>query len=593
VTGRTRWITIVLLIGSVGLAFADASVVALALPELYSEFDTTIVAVSWVLAIYALSVVVAGIVGLGLVGRVNMAHLSATGAALFAAGSIASGAAPDLTALLAARAVQGVGGAWLVMGSLSVLRSLLGSAASATRAWSLAGTFGAVLGPALGGVLTQAFDWRAVFYVQAPIALGAVVVATVRTDPEPTKVRRPRAAAMADAGLFGVFGALVGALFLSVILLVVVWGYDPITGAAVVTALPIGTVAALSTRGRVDERTMAVSGGLLLCGGLLTLALIPGVEPAWAAVALGMCGAGYGAMTGVLGPIAVPDGSGARSATLSSVGRHLGLVVGLGLIAPILSIDVDMAIDDAPFPATASVLDAPIGTATKVRLSLDIVELLDAASDGEVPDLTEVFERHGSSDDADLAGLQVRVETQVREVFTLAFRAAFAVAAAMALLAAVVAYVTLGMRSGGWGLGAVALITLLIGLAVPITAYSSGGSNVGEVILVDPCTAGPDPFPSKGFDAMLQRMVLSGLNGAACDLGVGREELVLSIDPSSGVDTVDWNGDSIEEALRSGVSRAIDDADERNTLPGPFAWLFHEAADRAPVSWFLDRLGVD
>ena len=168
----------------------------------------------------------------------------------------------------------------------------------------------------------------------------------------------------------------------------------------------------------------------------------------------------------------------------------------------------------------------------------------------------------------------------------------FAVAAAMALFATVVAYLILALRSNKWGLGPIAIIAILIGLALPSASYASGGNNVGRSTLEDPCTAGADPFPSEGLDAMLQRMVLSGLNGAACELGVGREELVLSLEPSSGVDTVDWNGDTVEEALRSGVRRAIDDADERDTLPGFAATALHWAADRAPVSWFLDRLGV-
>jgi hypothetical protein len=72
---------------------------------------------------------------------------------------------------------------------------------------------------------------------------------------------------------------------------------------------------------------------------------------------------------------------------------------------------------------------------------------------------------------------------------------------------------------------------------------------------------------------------------------VSREELVLSLEPRSDVD-VDWDRDTIQDALRSGVERAIADADQRGSLPGlvaePLRWL----VARAPISWFLEQFGV-
>ena len=55
---------------------------------------------------------------------------------------------------------------------------------------------------------------------------------------------------------------------------------------------------------------------------------------------------------------------------------------------------------------------------------------------------------------------------------------------------------------------------------------------------------------------------------SACDLGIGREELVLSLDPSSGVGDVKWDHDTIDDAVKAGTVRAIDDAQDRGTLPG-------------------------
>ena len=85
-----------------------------------------------------------------------------------------------------------------------------------------------------------------------------------------------------------------------------------------------------------------------------------------------------------------------------------------------------------------------------------------------------------------------------------------------------------------------------------------------------PCDAPADPFPQgDGIDGTLQRIALSAINGAACELGTGREELILSLEPRSGFGPeVTWTEDTLEEALRAGLVRAIDDADDRDTIPG-------------------------
>ncbi|MDO9173435.1 MAG: MFS transporter, partial [Actinomycetota bacterium] len=97
----------VLLIAAVALAFADASVVALALPDLYGEFETSIVGVSWVLTTYALAVTVTAIPVALLHRRVRPLTLVVAGAIGFAAASLAAGGAHSLDALLAARVAQG------------------------------------------------------------------------------------------------------------------------------------------------------------------------------------------------------------------------------------------------------------------------------------------------------------------------------------------------------------------------------------------------------------------------------------------------------------------------------------------------------
>jgi hypothetical protein len=320
----------------------------------------------------------------------------------------------------------------------------------------------------------------------------------------------------------------------------------------------------------------------------------------WAAVALGLCGAGFGLLVGVLDPVAVPAAAGMRAATLTSSARHLGLVVGLAIIAPVLSTDLLAAAEQAPLPATTAMLDAPVGAPTKVRLALDIRDELAAASSSEMPDLDAVFDRHGAGDDGDVAGLQDRVETGIQAVLTRSFRSSFAIAAGFALLAGVIGGVASAHRvrlARSRDLRrrhrsvAVLAGAVIVGVAIPATAVQAGASDFGSVTLDDPCTASPDPFPGRGLDAAAQRAVLSGLNGAACELGISREQLVLSLEPRSGVD-VRWERDTIQDALRSGVDRAIADADQRGTLPGLIADPLRWVVARAPVSWFLEQLGV-
>ena len=88
----------------------------------------------------------------------------------------------------------------------------------------------------------------------------------------------------------------------------------------------------------------------------------------------------------------------------------------------------------------------------------------------------------------------------------------------------------------------------------------------------------------------MQRIALGGLNGAACELGVGREELVLSLDPDAGARVIKWDHDTIDDALKAGTLRAIDDADDRGTLPGWAATALRTVVKHAPVSWFLDHI---
>jgi hypothetical protein len=130
------------------------------------------------------------------------------------------------------------------------------------------------------------------------------------------------------------------------------------------------------------------------------------------------------------------------------------------------------------------------------------------------------------------------------------------------------------------GIAAVALIAVELG---------KGALDFGESTAADPC-AQREPFPGDSFEATLQRIALDGLDGAACELGTTREELVLSFDSQLGGD-VDWDEETLERALRSGLEEAIADAEERGSLGGLEARILREIVARAPLDWLIEGGG--
>jgi predicted MFS family arabinose efflux permease len=419
---------------AVAVAFADSSIVVLALPDLYGRFQTTIEGVSWVVTAYNAAVAATALLLVLLVHRFRAAWVLAGGLALFLAASIACAAANSLAFLIAARSVQGVGAALLLAGALPVLGA---------RTWTLAGTYGLALGPALGGVLTQAFDWRAIFVAQAPVAAVALVAA-VRAHPGAVAIEgwRPslRRTLPANACLGLLFGALVGALFLAVLIVISVWDYSPIAGAAIVSALPVAALAARRLDRWLAPVTAVCAGAGLLAIGLVGLALLPSAS-VWLLVwALLLCGAGLGLSLPPLSDASLVAGPNeTRSGTLTVGARHVGLVLALAVIAPLLASKVPAAGDKALLRGTAVLLDAPVGLDKKVPVALDLRKAFEHANEGETPDLAEPFDEHGAQHDSALAAARDDLLGAIEATITRASRSAFFVCAGFAALALLVA----------------------------------------------------------------------------------------------------------------------------------------------------------
>jgi len=159
------------------MATLDGSIVNIALPAMQTDFRVDLTTIQWVVVAYLL-VVGSLLLPFGRLGEVlTFKRVYLVGFAVFTLASVCCGASPNETALIAFRVVQGVGAAMIMaMGPAIVARTF--PAAERGKALGLNGvsvSIGLSLGPALGGILTQAATWRAIFLINAPIGLLAIV----------------------------------------------------------------------------------------------------------------------------------------------------------------------------------------------------------------------------------------------------------------------------------------------------------------------------------------------------------------------------------------------------------------------------------
>jgi hypothetical protein len=117
-----------------------------------------------------------------------------------------------------------------------------------------------------------------------------------------------------------------------------------------------------------------------------------------------------------------------------------------------------------------------------------------------------------------------------------------------------------------------------------------GAIGFGDSLSKPACTT-HSSYPGGGLDGAVQRVVIDGLYGAACELGTTREELVLSLSPSA-TRKVRWDPETIQRAVRAGLLRSIDEAERRGTLPGPVASALRFIARRAPVKVLVEGAGL-
>ena len=179
ITGR--WVLAASVTGS-SMAFIDGTVVNVALPALQRELDAGVAELQWVVESYMLLLASLILVGGALGDRYGRRRLFAIGTVVFAVTSVWCGLAPDSSQLIAARAAQGVGGAMLVPGSLSMISASFGEEqrGRAFGIWSAATALAMAFGPVLGGWLVDAVSWRWIFFINVPPAIAVVWILYAR-----------------------------------------------------------------------------------------------------------------------------------------------------------------------------------------------------------------------------------------------------------------------------------------------------------------------------------------------------------------------------------------------------------------------------
>jgi MFS family permease len=522
----------ILLAVAAGLALADASIVTLALPELLVDLHTSVEGVAAVIGVYTVVLAATLIPVERLARRHGAPRVGAAGFVVFAVASLACAVAGSLAVLLVARGVQAAGGAAALIATFTLLAGHDGEDStvahpSARSLWLGAAVLSAAVGPALGGALTQAFSWPAIFIAQIPIAALAAVVCIQMPDPVPAAATAvpddPVATDWRPALALGLVSAALSAvLFLLVLLLVAGWAVSPLKAAGAVTVVPAAALAASRVGG--DARWRAAAGCLLVGFGTLALAYLPDARLWWTFAPQALAGFGMGLALPALGGELLPERTARDAARLLAI-RHVGIAIALAVIAPITAARLDTATHDARESGVALALDAKLDPARKVALAPALL----ASVGAESPRLalrTAIDENRGTVSGDELVEydrLAVRADETLVNAVGDSFFAAFAITGLLAIAGGALLLRT-RPRAPAWVVGA-AVASCAV-LAVQIVQWNHQAPD--PVPIADPCKARKLPSTG-GVTGFLQDQALQLLDSGACKFGSSREELVLAL----------------------------------------------------------------
>jgi len=210
-----RWTLAAAILGS-GMAFVDGTLVNVGLPAIQRDLHASASEMQWVVEAYALFLSALLLAGGALGDRYGRRRLFAIGVALFTAASVACGLSGTVGALIGARAVQGVGAALLVPGSLSLISATFAQQerGRAIGTWSAFSGITTALGPVIGGWLIERYAWNWAFWINLPLGLALLAMCTKVAESRSRDAAQPVdawGALWATLGLAGVVGAFIHA----------------------------------------------------------------------------------------------------------------------------------------------------------------------------------------------------------------------------------------------------------------------------------------------------------------------------------------------------------------------------------------------
>ena len=246
-----RWTLVTCVLAS-SLSFVEGSVLSVALPAIKASYGAGARDVQWVVNAYLLPLSALLLLGGALGDHFGRRRLLVIGTSIFAVTSLVCALAPSLPILLGARAAQGIGAALLLPNSLALLNAAFQGEkrGQAVGIWAAAGAAAAAIAPLIGGWLVASVGWPAIFYINLPLALGAIALAlkfvNESRDPGAGRTDYP-GAILATGGLGGVTYALT------------LWSAGGKWTAAAIAALALGTaflLAFLFAEHRRGDRAM-------------------------------------------------------------------------------------------------------------------------------------------------------------------------------------------------------------------------------------------------------------------------------------------------------------------------------------------------
>ncbi len=427
-----------LLAVTVALVLADSAVVTLALPDILKHLDASVGQVAWVLIAYNLVLGLFAVPAATGFGRAQPQIISAVGIAVFAGASAWCAMAGSIDMLIAARCVQALGGALALIGCLELMVEAWGERRG-VAVWVSAGLAGTAIGPVAGGLLTQAISWQAIFVVQVPFAVLAVPAALAVRGTFPLVQDRHRPAIRANLTLAILSAALTAASFLLVLLLVEGWRHSPAIAALTVSVVPVAALASrpLARLLRPSPEVEVAAGCLLIAGGLAALAIPPSAHLAWTIAPQALVGLGLGLtvdqLTSRAMDMRLPR---AQHAGWTISARHLGVVIGLAILTPVFTADLQNAQAPAQEAIASLVIDAPLTAQDKIAVAQALGDEL-SQQQGDIPDLHPAFAKLelDAAERPAAAALERDLNTQLERAATRAFRDSFLLGAGLALIA--------------------------------------------------------------------------------------------------------------------------------------------------------------